>query len=76
MTRATKAETTAKEARLQEALEGIESGQFKSAYHAHKEMPDVSQATLYTRVKGRVPRNKAHEDQQNLTRAEEQELAE
>ena len=75
MTRAKKPETEAKEVRLQEALEGIESGRFKSVYHARQEMPDVPKTTLYERLHGCVPRNKAHEDQEILTCAEEQELA-
>jgi hypothetical protein len=41
MTCAKKRETAAKEARLQEALKGIEYGCFKSVYHAHQKMPDV-----------------------------------
>jgi hypothetical protein len=68
-------ESKGDEARLQEAIEGIKSGRFKSPYHALKEMPDVKRSTLYTRLNGTQPRNKAHEDQQHLSNAEERELA-
>ena len=74
MTRAKKPEATAKGLKIQEALEGIQSGRFKSAYHALREMPDIRRSTLYTRMKGTLPREKAHEDQQNLSNAEEGEL--
>src|SRR5579859_5552487 len=38
-------------------------------------MSDVKRSTLYTRLNGTQPRNKAHEDQQHLLNAEERALA-
>jgi len=76
MTRAKNHEAEAREARLQEAIDGIKSGRFTSAHDATKQMPDIRRSTLYERLKGTQPRNFAHEDQQIFTYAEEQELAE
>ena len=63
----------AKEARFGEAIEGIKSGLYKSGYHAARELK-LPCTVLYSRLNGTRPRNKAHEDQQLLTHAEEKEL--
>src|SRR5579871_404521 len=76
MTRAKSHATMAREPRLQEAINGINSGHFTSAHDAAKQMPDVRRSTLYDRLNGAQPQNQAHEDQQILTYAEERELAE
>jgi Tc5 transposase DNA-binding domain/helix-turn-helix, Psq domain len=61
-----------KEARLQEAVTAVRNKQHTchSAALAFK----VPRQTLYDRVKGKPPRNKAHEAEQLLSHAEEKEL--
>ena len=74
MTRPKSHAAVAREARLQEAIDGINSGLFTLAHDAAKQMPDVRHSTLYDRLNGAQPQNQAHKDQQNLTYAEEREL--
>jgi hypothetical protein len=73
MTRRKNPDAAVKEAKIQAAIKGIESGLYQSAYHAHKEL-NITCSVLYARLNGTMARNKAHEDQQNLTHAEEKEL--
>ena len=76
MTHAKSHAAVAREPRLQEAIDGINSGRFTLAHDAAKQMPDVRRSTLYERLNRVQPQNQAHEDQQILTYAEERELAE
>ena len=72
MTRPNKQELLEKEAKLQEALAAVMNKQYiaNSAALAF----DVSHSTLYDRLDGKSPRNKAHETEQLLSHAEEKEL--
>ena len=72
MTRRKNPETARKEAKLQEALAAVRSGQHKVDAAAAKF--GVSRRTLYTRVTGTLPRSQAHEAEQILSHAEEKEL--
>ena len=72
MTRLTNPERVEKEARLQEAIAAVERGE-KTPYRAVIDF-NVQKQTLYNRLNGKLPRNKAHEQEQILTNAEEKEL--
>ena len=72
MTRRKNPEVARKEAKLQEALAGVHSGQYKVDAAVAKF--GVSRRTLYTRMTGTLPRNQAHEAEQILSHAEEKEL--
>ena len=75
MTRRKNPNTVLREAKIQQTLEGIESGLYSSARHAEKET-GLPHTILSTRLRGTRPRNKAHEDQQLFTHSEEKELVE
>jgi DDE superfamily endonuclease/Tc5 transposase DNA-binding domain/helix-turn-helix, Psq domain len=72
MTRRSKPESNEKEERLQKAITAFQTGQ-KTASNAIRDF-DVPRKTFYRRLSGGLPRNKAHENEQFLTNAEEQEL--
>src|SRR5438552_2523608 len=72
MTRLTNPERVEKEARLQEAIAAVERGE-KTPYRAVIDF-NVQKQTLYNRLNRKLPRNKAHEQEQILTNAEEKEL--
>jgi hypothetical protein len=65
---------TVRDARVQEAVDRIQSSHFKLPYHTLKEMPDVLHLTLYIQLNGITPWNKAHKDQQILLHSKEKEL--
>jgi hypothetical protein len=73
MTRHTKPESLEKEQRLQQAIAAGKSGT-KTAAEAILPGFDVCRRAYFRRISGVPPRNKAHENQQFLTNAEEQEL--
>src|SRR5205085_691826 len=58
---------------VQEAVDGIQLGIYKSSYHAAKEL-NVKPSTVQARMNGRKTRIKSHEEQQALTAIEELEL--
>lgn len=58
---------------VQQAVDGIRSGLYRSSYHAANEL-DVKPSTVQFRMKGRKSRSESHEDQQPLSRIEELEL--
>jgi hypothetical protein len=62
-----------REARIQTALRGLKSGQFKSL-HAAVEANDVLRSTLSYRRKGGQASHEAHTNQQACTPEEEQAL--
>src|SRR5215470_18319924 len=62
-----------REARIQAALRGLESGQYKSV-HAAAKAEDVPYTTLIYRRKGGQARHNAHSHQQACTQAEEEVL--
>ena len=64
---------TDKEARVQQALKGIQDGTYRSAYHAAQELK-LSTSTLSDRLRGRESRADARSNQQNLTPPEEHAL--
>jgi helix-turn-helix, Psq domain len=64
---------TQQEERINEALEGVKSGRFKSYREAARVM-EVPNSTLTFRANGRQPRNQAHEEEQLLSNEEEKEL--
>ena len=72
MTCPNKQDLTEKEARLQEAMAAVSNKKhtIPSAAHAF----NVPHQTLYDRMNGKPPRNKAHETEQLLSHAEEKEL--
>ena len=72
MTRPNKQDLAEKEARLQEAMAAVSNKKYTipSAAHAF----NVPRQTLYNRMNGKPPRNKAHETEQLLSHAEEKEL--
>jgi helix-turn-helix, Psq domain len=57
---------------MQEAVAAVQSGQHNpnSAANEFK----VARQTLYDRLNGKLPRNRAHESEQILSHAEEKEL--
>ena len=59
--------------RVQQAVDGIRSGLYRSSYHAASEL-NVKPATVQFRMNGRKTRSESHEDQQPLSRIEELEL--
>ena len=63
-------ENAAKEASIQLALDGLKTGEHTSAYSAAK-AHGISKSTLLRRLKGEKPSTRAHEDQQQLSDAEE-----
>jgi len=73
MTRPKNPDAALKEARIQGAIKGIKSGLYNSAYHAAQVL-GITSSVLYARLNGTLPRNKAHQEQQILTHAEEKEL--
>jgi len=72
MTRRNNQELIEKEARLQEAMAAVLVKKYtaNSAARAF----NVPRQTLYDRLDGKLPRNKAHETEQLLSQAEEKEL--
>jgi helix-turn-helix, Psq domain len=72
MTRPTNPALVEKEARLQEAVAAVLSG--KHTGHSAAIAFDVPRQTLYDRLKGKPPRNQAHEADQLFSHAEEKEL--
>ena len=65
---------TATEAKIKETLQGIKDGIYKSAYDASKQL-NLNNKTLNNRLtKKTKSRVEAREDQQNLSKAEEQAL--
>ena len=72
MTRPKKQEQAEKEAKLQEAVASVLNKQHTC--HSAALAFNVPRQTLYDRVKGKMPRNKAHEADQILSHAEEKEL--
>lgn len=73
MTRPKNEAAAENEAKLQEAVAAVLDN--KHTCHSAAIAFDVPRSTLYDRVKyGKKPRNQAHEDDQNLTHAEEAEL--
>jgi len=72
MTRPINQEAIKKEARLQEAMAAVLAKKYtaSSATHAF----NVPRQTLYDRLDGKLPRNKAHETEQLLSHTEEKEL--
>ncbi len=58
---------------VQEAVNGIQSGIYKSSYHVAKEL-NVKPFTVQAHMKGRKTQIKSHEEQQALTTIEELEL--
>ena len=71
MTRPNKQDLAEKEARLQEAMAAVSNKKYTipSAAHAF----NVPRQTLYDRINGKPPRNKAHETEL-FSHAEEKEL--
>ena len=73
MTRPKNKEAAENEVKLQEAIAAVLAG--KHTCHSAAIAFNVRRSTLYDRVKyGKKSRNQAHEDDQNLTHAEEKEL--
>ena len=72
MTHPTNKEQAEKEAKLQEAVASVLNKQHTC--HSAALAFNVPHQTLYDRVKGKMPRNKAHEADQILSHAEEKEL--
>ena len=62
------------EIKIQAAFDGVSSGKYRSLSDAAKQL-GLSSTTLYERNKGRPSRQESHEEQQNLTRYEEDALA-
>ena len=75
MTRRKNPNAALREAKIQETFKGIRSRLYTSARHAERET-GVSRTVLNARLSGTQPRNKAHEDQQLFTHAEERGLVE
>ena len=75
MTRRKNPDSALREEKIQETLKEIRSGLYTSARHAERET-GVSRTVLNARLSETQPRNKAHEDQQLFTHAEERELVE
>src|SRR5436305_11780189 len=73
MTRRKSDHATENEHKLQAAIAAIADGTCKTLYEAAKAF-QVPMATLYKRAQGRQPCNKAHEQLQILSLAEENEL--
>jgi hypothetical protein len=65
--------STENETLIQEALDGLARGKYKSAYQAAKEL-GVPIASVYHRKRGRISRTRAYEEQQLLTEVEEKAL--
>jgi len=74
MTRPINREAHQKEERIKEAIEGVQSGKYKSVREAGREL-NVPHATISHRMKGRKTRVESHEDQQILSEEEEKELS-
>ena len=72
MTRPKNQEAIEKEARLQEAMAAVLAKKHTAASAALAF--NISRSTLYDRLNGKLPRNKAHETEQLLSHAEEKEL--
>ena len=72
MTRPTNPILVEKEARLQAAITAVQKGE-KTPSRAVLDF-NVQKQTLYNRLGGKLPRNKAHEQEQILTNTEEKEL--
>ena len=75
MTRLKNVESADQEQRITEALEGVQSGRFKTYREAARAL-DVPKSTLCYRAQGRSTRIGAHEDEQILSNDEETELVE
>ncbi len=75
MTRRTRLEAEEREARIQEAVAGVKSKQYRSANQAAIEL-QVSKSVVCDRLNGVQPCNKAHQNQQHLLHSEERELFE
>ena len=73
MTRPINVERANQERRIQDALEGVKSGQFKSYAEAARVL-HIPKSTLCHRAKGRQTRIESHEDLQLLSNEEEIEL--
>ena len=73
MTRRKNTESVAVEARIQEAIQALKKNSKYKLRTAAKDF-DVPRSTLKDRFHGKKPRNKAHEDDMNLTHHEETEL--
>jgi predicted transcriptional regulator len=74
MTRPINREANEKEKRIKDAIEGVQSGKYRSVRAAAKAL-NVSHATVSHRMKGRKTRVQGYEDQQILSEEEEKELA-
>ena len=72
MTRPINQEVIEKEARLQEAMASVWAKKHTASSAARAF--NVPRQTLYDRLDGKLPRNKAHETEQLLSHAEEKEL--
>ena len=72
MTRPIDKEAIQKEARLQEAMAAVQAKKYTAPAAARAF--NVPRQTLYDRLDGKLPRNKAHETEQLLSHAEEKEL--
>jgi DDE superfamily endonuclease/Tc5 transposase DNA-binding domain len=72
MTRPKNQEAIEKEARLQEAMAAVLAKKHTAA--SATLAFNISRSTLYDRLNGKPPRNKAHETEQLLSHAEEKEL--
>ena len=66
---------TESEAKMQEALNGLSSGLYKTPYKAHKAL-GISKSTLLRRINGGKSRAEARQAQQLLSKAQEKALAE
>ena len=62
-----------KEALIQQALNGLANGTYKSAHHAATKL-NIPRSTLYDRQRGINSRAQGHESEQNLSLPEEREL--
>ena len=72
MTRPTNQDAIEKEARLQETMATVLTKKHTTSSTAHAF--NIPRQTLYNRLDGKPPRNKAHETEQLLSHAEEKEL--
>ena len=73
MTRHKNPEAAAKEARIQQAIDGCHSGLYKSVNHAAAQL-NVPPSSLHHRINGRQTRLQINEERQALTPHEESEL--
>jgi len=74
MTRPINKKAIEQQQRINEAIEGVESGRFKDKLEAARRL-SIPPSTLYHRAAGRITRAEAHEAEQILSREEEKELA-